>query len=111
MIRTAIAAAALVGMTASTTTSAQTTEGAPTVHVRYTDLDLSQPDGMKVLRHRVAMAVNTICPMPVGGSMDDMLVNMRCRKHAIKGANQQIAALVATPAYAQADTRGASIKP
>src|SRR3546814_16153104 len=68
--------------------SSDLTDDAPTVHVRYTDLDLSQPDGMKVLRHRVAMVVNTICPMPVGGSMDDMMVNMRCRKHAIKGANR-----------------------
>src|SRR3546814_11506355 len=58
MIRTAIAVAALVGMTASTATSAQTTaDEAPTAHVRYTDLDLSQPDDMKLLHHRVSMEV------------------------------------------------------
>src|SRR3546814_5002752 len=69
MIRTAIAVAALVGMTASTATSAQTTaDEAPTAHVRYTDLDLSQPDDMKLLHHRVAMAVNTVCPIPVARS-------------------------------------------
>src|SRR3546814_19022758 len=93
MIRTAIAVAALVGMTASTATSAQTTaDEAPTAHVRYTDLDLSQPDDMKLLHHRVAMAVNTVCPIPVAGSMDDIMANMRCRNSAIKGDEQQIPA-------------------
>ncbi|MBB5707650.1 UrcA family protein [Sphingopyxis panaciterrulae] len=112
MIRTAIAVAALVGMTASTATSAQTTaDEAPTAHVRYTDLDLSQPDDMKLLHHRVAMAVNTVCPIPVAGSMDDIMANMRCRTRAIKGADQQIAALVARRTYAQADTKGLSIQP
>jgi len=112
MIRTAIAVAALVGMTASTATSAQTTaDEARTAHVRYTDLDLSQPDDMKLLHHRVAMAVNTVCPIPVAGSMDDIMANMRCRTRAIKGADQQIAALVARRTYAQADTKGLSIQP
>jgi UrcA family protein len=110
MIRTAIVAAALVGMTASTTTSAQTNaDEAPSTHVRYTDLDLLQPDDMKVLHHRVAMAVNIVCPVQVGGSMDEVLSYMRCRRHAIKGANRQIAAIVARRAYAQAGTKGASI--
>src|SRR3546814_13008251 len=112
MIRTAIAVAALVGMTASTATSAQTTaDEAPTAHVRYTDLDLSQPDDMKLLHHRVAMAVNTVCPIPVAGSMDDIMANMRCRTRAIKGADQQIAAIVPTRTYAQPDTTGLTHPP
>lgn len=112
MIRTAITAAVLAGMVAPTAPSAQTTaDGARTVHVRYTDLDLSQPDDMKLLQHRIAMAVNTVCPFPVAGSMGDMAANSRCRAHAIRGAKQQLAALIATRAYAQADTKSARVQP
>lgn len=112
MIRIILAVAALAGAAASTAASAQTiVDGTPTVRVHYADLDLSQPSGMKLLRHRVAMAVTTVCPFPLAGSMEDMIANARCRATAIKGANQQIAAIPATRAYARADTSGVRIQP
>lgn len=112
MIRTALAAAALAGIFATSTAVAQTTaQDAPTARVHYADLDLSQPAAMKVLRHRVALAVNTVCPLFPAGSMEDMMANSRCRARAMKGANQQIAALLQTRTYAQADASVPSIEP
>ena len=111
MIRIILAAAALAGIAASTAVSAQTiVDGAPTVRIHYTGLDLSQPSGIKLLRHRVAMAVNTVCPYPLAGSMEDMMANARCRDRAIKGADQQIAAIPRTRAYAQADASGLPVR-
>ena len=112
MIRIILAAATLAGVAAPTAASAQTiVDGTPTVRVNYADLDLAQPSGMKLLRHRVAMAVNTVCPFPSGGGMEDIMANWRCRASAIKGANQQIAAIPQTRAYAQADASSVPVRP
>jgi len=112
MIKIVLAAAALAGVAVPTISSAQTMiDDTPTVLVHYGDLDLSQPSGMKVLRHRVAMAVNTACPFPLAGSLEDMMANARCRTRAVNGADRQIAAIPLTRAYAQADSSGAHIRP
>jgi len=111
MFRSTLTAAVLAGVAASSTVSAQTiVDDAPTVRVHYADLDLSQQSGMKILRHRVAMAVNTVCPFPLSGDMGDMMANARCRAQAIHGADQQIAAIPQRHAYAQADVSGLPVR-
>ncbi|TPG20106.1 UrcA family protein [Sphingomonas koreensis] len=79
---------------------------APTVRVHSYDLDLSRPAAMKVLRHRVSIAINKVCGWPKDGSMGEVMANARCRHAAVHSADAQIAALTDhSTMLAQADTR------
>ena len=63
------AALIAVAIAASATPAVAQTSQTYTATVRYTDLDLTKPHDVAVLKHRVSNAVNSVCRDAVEGDM------------------------------------------
>lgn len=69
------------------------------VPVSLRDLDLTTPEGRRVLEKRIAAAVNTVCGEAYRGSVQQGRELAECRERAAADANRQ-----ATRAIALAET-------
>ncbi len=54
--------------------------------VRYQDLDLTSPTGVRTLRHRLTRAVNLVCRLPNAGGHLARAEDQDCRKEAANAA-------------------------
>ena len=79
---------------------ARPVEPAPSVHVSYADLDLSQQAGRTTLEARVSHAVSRLCRMPSALDQAAMSHYRACRKSAWSGARPQLAAAYGGARYA-----------
>lgn len=61
----------------------------PTVLVRYDDLDLSTPKGMKTLHRRIENAANRVCP-DASGPSPGVQVDAACKADALAAARAQL---------------------
>ena len=64
------------------------------VLVRYNDLDLSTPEGMKALHRRIENAANRVCPDATGPS-PGVQVDLGCRADALVAARGQVPQAIA----------------
>jgi UrcA family protein len=58
----------------------------PTVVVRYGDLDLSTPEGARVLYQRISVAAHEVCPVLITRDLALVGKNRACREAAIERA-------------------------
>jgi UrcA family protein len=58
--------------------------------VRYDDLNLSTPEGTRVLYQRIVHAANRVCPEVDPRDIDRYQVSKACRESAIERAVQQV---------------------
>jgi UrcA family protein len=79
-------------------------ETAPAVHVAYADLDLSSPNGMATLQHRVSGAINEVCGQISPMDLHAMQLGERCRKAARADAATRVAMAVQEQQLARAAT-------
>lgn len=69
---------------------------APTMNVRYADLNLRSPVGVKALDRRIAAAARSVCPeMQATGELARVLIARRCTVQAIDAARPQRDRIVA----------------
>lgn len=69
---------------------------APTVAVRYADLDLSTSQGRASLHRRVAAAVNKVCEYGQSRDLGTQAAATQCRKMALAAGEKEMAALNAS---------------
>jgi UrcA family protein len=62
--------------------------------VSYRDLDLTHAEGVAALRHRVANAVTAVCGEADTANLRSEEGVRACRRHAVAGADAQIALAV-----------------
>lgn len=76
-------------------------DGAPVAYVKYRDLNLGTPEGVKALNDRVRRVANSMC-MPNGvHDLRTKWMGWECRDIAIASAKPQIARVVEN--YSKAD--------
>lgn len=68
--------------------------GQATRLIRYNDLDLSTPDGLKALDRRIELTANQVC-MDVSGPSPGGQVDLGCKADAVAGARLQIQGAIA----------------
>jgi UrcA family protein len=90
-------------ITVSSACFAQTT-GEARLLVRYDDLDLSTPAGMKALHRRIDLAANQVCRDPTGPS-PAFAVHFICKADAARSARHQIKSTVAQQRLAATERR------
>lgn len=70
----------------------------PTAHVKVGDLDLSTPQGQRILQRRIAVAIDQVCVAPNAGmplSRQAVRGINDCKAKANASAQQQLARLAA----------------
>lgn len=91
---TARAAALLVGgaiaLCTLQVTARAADEGLPSRRVSYADLDISKPEGAKVLYRRIVKAANEVCDSPGLKTLGTTQVINRCVDHAIDKAVKDV---------------------
>jgi UrcA family protein len=87
-------------------TPALAQESLPDAPVRYRDLNLTSPDGVRTLDRRIAAAIKRACPYPIHADLGTAMEVDHCRrdKHAEVMAQRD-----RVLAAAQSDTRVASV--
>lgn len=66
----------------------------PTQIVHFADLDLTSPEGVKVLQRRVSQAIVAVCGSLDIGDLEQTRMTMACRRDAGKSAATQVAAAI-----------------
>jgi UrcA family protein len=66
----------------------------PTQIVHYADLDLTRPEGVKVLQRRVSQAIVAVCGSLDIRDLDQTRMTMACRRDAGKLAATQVASAI-----------------
>lgn len=84
--------------------SAHTIEGGDSATVRYSELDLTRPQGAKVLVGRIKQAARTVCgPRPSLFALADYDRYVACSRQATGAAVERLDAPVVTAVYKGAD--------
>lgn len=73
----------------------------PRIAVSYAGLDLTRPEGVRILEQRINAAVADVCPRESGRSLRERQAERECRRHAIAMVEPQVA-----DAVARAEARG-----
>jgi UrcA family protein len=86
-LRRSVALAAAFAAMAVTTTSfaAPASEGAPSIAVRYDDLNLATSEGAKALYHRIRNAATQVC-VAYGHDLGALAESRECQANAIAAA-------------------------
>jgi UrcA family protein len=66
----------------------------PTQIVHFADLDLTSPEGVKVLQRRVSQAIVAVCGSLDIRDLDQTRMTMACRRDAGKSAATQMASAI-----------------
>jgi len=85
IVGASLAAAMLTGAA-----SAATPSEAPSVSVKYADLDLSTDQGLHVLYRRIVAAAGEVCPQWLSNNIHSADQARACRKAAIARAVEQL---------------------
>ena len=83
-------AGALVASALTGTSFAGQSDAAPTVAVRYGDLDLSSEVGAQTLYHRIASAARDVCPDAYSRDLGVVAESQRCQANAVDQAVRQL---------------------
>jgi UrcA family protein len=78
MIKTFVSLALLLAAAVPSAATAQDFSG-NSVRVSYRDLNLGTPDGVAELDHRIARAINTVCPDPKSRVLSAVQASRACR--------------------------------
>ena len=108
-MKTAIALAAVVAL-ANSAAAAQTVTEPASVHVRYADLDLRQPQARAELDRRVGAAVIRVCRAPAHADLVSVYRFQDCRRSAWAKARVQLAQIYGQTAYAELAPRLATAR-
>lgn len=90
------AALAVTLLSSSFPIMAKSTYFSGKVAVDTRDIDLSAPNGARILDRRVNAAVNTLCGQPVFGTRDEAAALDACRADARASAEPQVKAALAS---------------
>ena len=96
-----------VSLVAATTADATPQSELRTEAVRYGDLDLTSPSGVRALDRRIAQAIDRVCNRGDVRDVQSMAEESRCRSNARHAANAQRGQAVASanPGSIQLSTR------
>jgi len=99
-VLTLLAASVIGALGTATASAAPADSDAPSVAVRYGDLDLSSASGARELYHRLVLASQHVCPDFSSGDLSTQPIVKACRNQAIVNAarkipSPQLAAMVA----------------
>ena len=83
-------AAGLFAATAMAGTTDKWSDEAPSVAVRYGDLDLNSPEGRSMLYRRLSLAAQEVCPIAGAPGMVAARQSKACRSRAVKQAMRTI---------------------
>jgi len=92
-----LAAATLLASSAATAASSldgPAWDEARSARVRYADLDLATPDGVRILRQRIAQAVDRVCALPNAEQLAQRPRVAECRAQARSQAEALAAQLL-----------------
>ncbi len=89
-------------------TSAAIAEDVPSKTVRYSDLDISKPEGAKVLYNRIRVAARQVCDLSTGGDPMLRAAEHTCIDTAIDTAVRKVNAPALTSLHFGGDIRLAS---
>ncbi len=110
--RYAPALAAFGALTSSSfAANAEGAEGvveAPSVTVRYADLNLNTPDGVETLHARLRTAARAVCDVREGRSLAETIEARSCYRRALAAANDSVKSLPSLAAHHVASADDAS---
>jgi UrcA family protein len=107
--RAVLAVVAAAGMIVSAAVAADSkgSFAVPTIAVEYGDLDLTKPEGVRVLHRRLTAAAERVCPRTdVYLSAQDRFAARACRKQALEHAIREIGSPELAALHAAATPRG-----
>ena len=85
-----------VSLVAATAADASPRPDFRTELVRYGDLDLTSPSGVRTLDSRIAQAIDRVCDRGDVNDLNSAMAERRCRSHARAAANSQRSRAVAS---------------
>ncbi len=85
-----IFAAGLVAVLGADIASAAVPPSAPSIVVRYNDLDIATPNGAAELYRRIASAAQKLCPDAVTSRLEDKMATWSCRRQAVNRAIESV---------------------
>jgi UrcA family protein len=88
----AAVATGLLAATANAGTPSQTNDTAPSLTVRYGDLDLTTQRGVASLHHRIVNAARQVCPLPDSMNLAQLARARACQNQAIERAERAVGA-------------------
>jgi UrcA family protein len=97
----AFAASAITGTAFAVPPTVATSDGVPSIQVRYADLNLATDTGTNALYHRIAAAARLVCPQADIRDLPAMAASKRCQAEAVAQAvrdvnSPQLAMVLAT---------------
>jgi UrcA family protein len=97
----AFAASAITGTAFAVPPNAATSDGVPSIQVRYDDLNLATDAGTNALYHRIANAARQVCPQADIRDLPGSAASRRCLTEAVAQAvrdvnSPQLAMVLAT---------------
>ena len=78
-----------VSLVAATSADATPSSGERAELVRYSDLDLTSPSGVRALDSRINQAIARVCDRGAVRDLQSAMEESRCRSHARQAANAQ----------------------
>jgi UrcA family protein len=74
----------------ATASAAPLNDGAPSITVRYDDLNLATPSGVEALYRRIASAARSVCPDEHSRELNVVAASDRCQANAVAQAVRQV---------------------
>lgn len=83
-------AACVAAVLGADVATAASPPSAPSVVVRYSDLDVASPNGAAKLYRRIASAAQKVCPDPESSRLEDKMATWSCRRQAVNRAVESV---------------------
>jgi UrcA family protein len=102
----ALMVGALLTMGVAASAEAADFDAAPSITVKYSDLDLASPAGAKALYRRIVAAALNVCPTEDGRTLHFVALAEQCRSEAIERAVRSVDNTQLAMIYAASSKRG-----
>ncbi len=83
-------AACLAAVLGTDVAAAVVPAAAPSIVVRYSDLDVATPNGAAKLYRRIATAAHKVCPDADSSRLEDKMATWSCRRQAVNRAVESV---------------------
>lgn len=83
-------AACVITVLGANVANAAVPSSAPSVVVKYSDLDVATPTGAAKLYRRISSAAQRVCPDAVSGRLEDKMATWSCRRQAVNRAIESV---------------------
>ena len=87
---TLVLSACVVAVLGTNLANAAVPPSAPSIVVRYSDLDVATPNGAAKLYRRIASAAQKVCPDADSSRLEDKMATWSCRRQAVNRAVESV---------------------